>query len=55
MDLPFMRIRPYIPDKDYEYLSEWIDDERTHALWCANLLPYPMIKQNAEKVTEKKC
>ena len=31
MDFPLMRIRPYIPDKDYEYLSKWIDDERTHA------------------------
>lgn len=23
-----MRIRPYIPGKDYEYVSKWIDDER---------------------------
>ena len=37
-----MRIRPYIPNKDYEYLSIWIDNERTHAFWCANLFPYPM-------------
>lgn len=41
-----MRIRPYIPNKDYEYLSEWIDDERTHAFWCANLLPYPMTRKS---------
>ena len=40
-----MRIRPYIPCKDYEYVSKWIDNERTHAFWCANLLPYP-ITQN---------
>lgn len=28
--MPFMRIRPYIPNKDYEYVSKWIDDERAH-------------------------
>ena len=32
-DILFMRIRPYIPNKDYEYLSKWIDDERIHAFW----------------------
>lgn len=26
-----MRIRPYIPSKDYEYVAKWVDDERTHA------------------------
>lgn len=37
-----MRIRPYIPDKDYELLSTWTVDERTHAFWSANRFPYPM-------------
>lgn len=37
-----MRIRPYIPDRDYESISKWITDERAHAFWCANLLPYPL-------------
>ncbi len=37
-----MRIRPYIPNKDYESLSKWIDNERTHAFWCANRFPYPI-------------
>lgn len=41
-----MRIRPYIANKDYEYLSKWIDNERTHAFWCANLLPYPMTQKS---------
>lgn len=41
-----MRIRPYIPDKDYEYVSKWIDDERTHAFWCANRLPYPIAQKS---------
>ena len=53
MDFPLMRIRPYIPDKDYEYVSKWIDDERTHAFWCANLLPYPMTPKSFHELLAK--
>ena len=49
----FMRIRPYIPAKDYECVSKWIDNERTHALWCANLLPYPMTRKSFHDLLEK--
>lgn len=48
-----MRIRPYIPDKDYEYVSKWIDDKRTHAFWCANRLPYPMTQQSFHDFLKK--
>lgn len=48
-----MRIRPYIEDKDYSYLKSWINDERTHALWCANLIPYPMTKEGLRAVLER--
>ena len=41
-----MRIRPYIPNKDYEYVSKWIDNERTHAFWCASLLSYSMTRKS---------
>ncbi len=41
-----MRIRPYIESRDYEKLEKWIDGERTHALWCANLVPYPMTRNS---------
>lgn len=37
-----MRIRPYIKSKDYSYIEEWTDNERSHVLWCANNFPYPM-------------
>lgn len=37
-----MRLRPYISLIDYECLQKWVDNERTHALWCANVIPYPM-------------
>lgn len=48
-----MRIRPYIESKDYEHIEKWVDDERAHALWCANLIPYPMTKENLRRILEK--
>lgn len=40
-----MRIRPYL-NKDFDVISQWIKDERSHALWCANLIPYPLEKKS---------
>lgn len=37
-----MRLRPYIPDTDYNYLKQWINTERIHAFWCANRFSYPV-------------
>lgn len=48
-----MRIRPYIEIKDYEYLEKWIDNEKIHALWCANLIPYPLTRDNLHSILEK--
>lgn len=48
-----MRIRPFIENKDYECLEKWIDSERGHALWCANLLPYPVTRENLHAFLEK--
>lgn len=48
-----MRIRPYIESRDYEYIEKWIDYEKTHALWCANLIPYPVTKENFHAFLEK--
>ena len=41
-----MNIRPYIENIDYEYWEKWIDNERIHSLWCANIIPYPITKGN---------
>ena len=41
-----MRLRPYINSKDYTEIEKWVDDERIHALWCANLIPYPLTEKN---------
>ena len=41
-----MVIRSFEIDRDFEYISKWISDERTHAMWCANLIHYPLEKEN---------
>ncbi len=44
-----MRIRPY-QKKDFEVISTWIREERAHALWCANLIPYPLKKKSFDEL-----
>ncbi len=48
-----MRLRPYRKSTDFEYIKKWITDERTHALWCANLIPYPLRAEGLHKVLEQ--
>ena len=48
-----LRIRPYTESRDYGYIERWIDDERMHALWCANLIPYPVTPENLRSLLEK--
>ena len=50
-----MRIRPYIESRDFASLETWIEDEKIHALWCADLIPYPVTKENFHAFLEKKC
>lgn len=47
-----MRLRPY-RKSDYTYLEKWVADGRTHALWCANIMPYPLTEQGLLAVMEK--
>lgn len=37
-----MKIRPYNHASDFAALRSWVTDERLHALWCANRIPYPL-------------
>lgn len=48
-----MRLRPYIALKDYHTIAQWIDDDRVHALWCANLIPYPITRESLNKLLER--
>ena len=36
-----MRLRPYIPDSDFDIIKNWITGEREHALWCADRFAFP--------------
>lgn len=48
-----MRLRPYINIKDFEYVKKWINGERTHAMWCANLIPYPVTDEALQEYLDK--
>lgn len=37
-----MHLRLYNEQTDFTYIAQWIRDDKTHALWCANLLSYPL-------------
>ena len=40
-----MKIRAFDLDDDFDGIKTWITDERTHMMWCANLIPYPLEKE----------
>lgn len=42
-----MIIRPYTP-ADFDIIRTWVTDDRTHAMWCANLIPFPMTREGFE-------
>ena len=37
-----MKIRSFILNRDFDKIKDWITDERTSAMWCANRLEYPL-------------
>ncbi|MBQ1518253.1 MAG: GNAT family N-acetyltransferase [Ruminococcus sp.] len=43
-----MRLRPYISDTDFNFIRKWDTDERTHALWCAGRLPFPVTRESMD-------
>lgn len=45
-----MRLRPFIRSRDFDLIRNWITDERAHAMWCANLIGYPLEEDNFDKV-----
>lgn len=49
-----MRLRPYRRSTDFEIVSKWIEGEKKHALWCANLISYPLTKDNFHDVLEQR-
>ena len=45
-----MKIRAFNLDKDFDVIKTWITDERTHMMWCANLIPYPIEKETFRSI-----
>lgn len=48
-----MRLRPYIKSQDFQHIAGWIDNERSHALWCANNFPYPITETAFHSFVDK--
>ena len=44
---------PSYLNKDFDVISQWIKDERSHALWCANLIPYPLEKKGYDDLLQQ--
>ncbi len=45
-----MELRKYDSGRDFDIIKQWINDERTHAMWCANLFEYPLDEDNVAEV-----
>ena len=43
-----MILRNYIPGTDFNKIQNWIEDERTHFMWCAGRFAYPLERENFE-------
>ena len=43
-----MHLRPY-NSNDFDTIQKWSTDARTHAMWSANILPYPLELTGFEK------
>ena len=47
-----MKLRKFEIDSDFELVKDWVTDERTHAMWCANLIKYPLSKEHLAESLE---
>ena len=45
-----MNIREYKADKDFSIIQDWITDERTHAMWCANRTSFPLQREAFDRM-----
>ena len=47
-----MRLRPYIHSRDFVIIKNWITQKREHAMWCANIMQFPISSNDFEKVMD---
>ncbi|MBR7007371.1 MAG: GNAT family N-acetyltransferase [Ruminococcus sp.] len=48
-----MKLRPYIPEKDFDIIKNWLPDERAHAMWCGSRFSFPIEKENFHAVLKE--
>ena len=41
-----MVLKIFDPARDFDTIKNWIDDERTHAMWCASKFAFPLERTN---------
>lgn len=47
-----MNIREYKEATDFIYVEKWIKDSRTHTLWSANRIPFPLTREGFHQALE---
>ena len=47
-----MKVRPFELDQDFDSIKDWINDERSHAMWCANNVEFPISKESFGKLMD---
>ncbi len=47
-----MKLRLYKHTTDFERIASWVTDARTHALWCANRMAYPVSAAELKQLLE---
>ncbi|MCR5307343.1 MAG: GNAT family N-acetyltransferase [Oscillospiraceae bacterium] len=47
-----MKLRPFQPD-DFTVIQRWITDARTHAMWCANRMQFPLCREDFIRVIDE--
>ena len=48
-----MRLRAYVPSHDFDVIKHWITDERTHAMWCAGHMKFPLEREDYAEALAK--
>lgn len=48
-----MKLRPYVADNDFDFVKNWVTDERTNAMWSANHAPFPLERASFDAFLSK--
>lgn len=48
-----MRLRPYIPSRDFDIIRNWITERREHAMWCADRTKFPIELEDFQRMLDE--